>query len=260
MNSLPTITSFLIWFLIYAFIAGGLSVVCSKKLFRNKKKITVWAYKISSLFAIYIILRIFFFDIYRVSGNSMEPTLVDGDYVLVSKMRYGSRLPRSLYEIPWVNLLTYLYPFNLLDHNPSQAYKRLHSKQSLERGDIVIFNIPVYQKQFGIKRCNQIPGDTVSIYNEPVVALIPYYGHTVRISTDSLNVIERRIIIHYGLQPCDSLVLFSHNYYFLTGDNRVNSTDSRVWGVVQDDHIVGKACFIIISKESNGAYRWKRFF
>lgn len=129
MVSISPHASFLIWLFVYIVIGSVVYVVFSKRLFRNRKKITIFMSKTISLFVLYILLRIFFFDIYHISGNSMEPTLSDGDYVFVSKTVWGPRLPRSLYEIPWVNYLTYLYPFNLLVHRPTQQYKRLYSKK-----------------------------------------------------------------------------------------------------------------------------------
>lgn len=189
----------------------------------------------------------------------MEPTLVDGDYVFVSKTGYGTRLPRSLFEVPWANLLTYFYPFNLLYHDPTQQYSRLYSKRDINRGDIIVFNIPVYQKQFGIKRCAHVSGDNIWT-NDSIGNVLPHNNLCINIRSDSLSMVERRIITHYQLDAKDSTFHFHHNYYFLLGDNREASTDSRMWGAVQDDHVVGNVKFIVFSKETNGKFRWGRFF
>lgn len=226
-------------------------VIFARRLFKHRKRAVVLIIKIGSLFVVYILLRIFFFDIYRISGHSMEPALSDGDYVLVSKTAWGPRLPRSLYEIPYVNYLTHLYPLNLLDHNLTQQYRRLHSNNTIEKGDIVVFNLPVYQRQYGVKRCTLIPGDTIMAYRSAKASILPKKNDYIDLRRDSLSVVERRIVSHYKLQPIDSALYFRHGYYFLEGDNRDNSTDSRMWGALQDDHIVGKVSLIIFTKDLN---------
>lgn len=253
--SLTPFVSFLIQLFVWGTIGCALYFILSRRLFQHKKKITTWVSKTMSMFVIYLLLKIFFFDIYRVSGRSMAPTLIDGDYVLVLKAHYGTRIPRSLYEIPWLNLLTYLYPFNLLNHESSRQYRRLHSNQTVMRGDIVVFNIPVYQKQFGVKRCTSIPGDTIFDYNGMNMGVLPQLYYNAN-TGDSLSSIEHRILTHYTVIPQPH---FSHSYYFVEGDNKNHSTDSRTWGAVQDDHIVGKAGFIIFSKATDGTFRWERF-
>lgn len=158
---------------VYATIGCAMYVIFARRLFKHRKRAVVLIIKIGSLFVVYILLRIFFFDIYRISGHSMEPALSDGDYVLVSKTAWGPRLPRSLYEIPYVNYLTHLYPLNLLDHNLTQQYRRLHSNNTIEKGDIVVFNLPVYQRQYGVKRCTLIPGDTIMAYRSAKASILP---------------------------------------------------------------------------------------
>lgn len=155
--------------------------------------------------------------------------------------------------------MTYFYPFNLLGHQPSQQYIRLYSKRNVEKEDIVIFNLPIYQRQFGVKRCLKIPCDTID-YKDSCVNVLPYKDFSVNVFRDSLSVIEKRIIIHYRLSDIDSILCFPDNYYYLIGDNVKASTDSRTWGAIQGDHIVGKAKFILFSKEKNGKFRLKRFF
>lgn len=248
-----------VWLIVCIAMTWLLCVFFSKKFYKKTTLITSWGCRVASFLGIYIIVRVFFFEIYHVNGHSMNPTLVDGDYVLVSKISYGTRLPRSLYEIPWINLLTYFYPFNLLDHKPTQQYIRLFSKQDINKGDIVVFNIPVYQKMFGIKRCVYIPGDTIP-NDDTFLGVLPHNNLCINMCRNSLSKMDYEIITHYHVCPHDSLLQFSHNYYFLLGDNRGASTDSRIWGAVQDDHIVGKAKFIIFSKDKNGKFRWNRFF
>ena len=149
-------------------------------------------------------------------------------------------------------------PIYLLEHKSTQEYSRLYSEQFLNRGDIVIFNMPIYQKVFGVKRCVYIPGDNICIGDSGRNTL-PHNNYCVNIFKDSLSNIERGIVAHYKLEEKDSLLRFSHNYYYLLGDNKEVSNDSRVWGAVQGDHIVGCVKFILFSKEYNGKIRLNRF-
>lgn len=87
---------------------------------------------------------------------------------------------------------------------------------------------------------------------------LPLYERAIRVYEDnSLEVRDGAIYIND--QPADSYT-FKQNYYFMMGDNRHNSADSRFWGFVPYDHVVGKAVFIWFSKENGGDIRWSRLF
>ena len=189
----------------------------------------------------------------------MMPTLMDGDYVVVSKSLYGSRLPRSLYEVPWLRYLTYMYPISLLEYDSKKEYKRLYSINQVQLGDVIVFNNPVYQNFLGVKRCSLIPGDTIIINN--IINIIPSIRQQVFLNEDSLSIVKRRILQNYYLLPLDSNTpfVFTHSYYYVLGDNQDHSTDSRVWGALQDDHIIGKVCIILFSKSRERKIRWERF-
>jgi signal peptidase I len=100
---------------------------------------------------------------------------------------------------------------------------------------------------------------------------VPQKGTTIALSTQNLP-LYRRIIEKYeghNLEVKDDVIYidgvatdnytFSMDYYWMMGDNRHNSADSRFWGFVPEDHIVGKALFIAFSKDENGI-RWNRLF
>jgi len=138
----------------------------------------------------YLLVRTFLFETYRVVGQSMEPTLVQDERLIVSKLSY-----------------------------------RLHEPQ---RGDIIVFRDPQDSGRNLIKRIIGLPGEILEIRSgqvfingQPIDE--PYLGST---STRS----EPQIAIPDG-------------YYFVMGDNRNNSSDSRSWGVLVADRIVGKAAF-----------------
>ncbi|MDC1384593.1 MAG: signal peptidase I [Crocinitomicaceae bacterium] len=102
---------------------------------------------------------------------------------------------------------------------------------------------------------------------------IPYKGQTVKLSKDNIPYFRRIITSYEGHtlveKPDGSFIIdgkkattytFGMNYYWMMGDNRFNSADSRMWGFVPEDHIVGKASMVWLSSDPNGGFRWDRMF
>jgi signal peptidase I len=190
------------------------------------------------IFAV-LILRSFLVEPFRIPSNSMMPTLLTGDFILVNKFAYGLRLPMLNYKIVEIG-------------NP-------------QRGDVVVFKYPENPRIDYIKRVVGLPGDeinyrdkTIFVNGEPVIQLpvgsFSGEGSGIEMtgakqSLEHLGEINHVILTLFGAPDspsnCQVLalgpIMVPPNQYFVMGDNRDNSRDSRCWGFVPEDHFVGKA-------------------
>ena len=111
-------------------------------------------------------IRLFVFDFYLIPSSSMKNTLLPKDVILINKLKYGPRLPRSPFDIPIVNIGYYL------NENAKKRikeywwpYKRLSGTTNIKQGDVIVFNA-LWDKDFIlVKRCVAIAGDTLQIKN-----------------------------------------------------------------------------------------------
>jgi signal peptidase I len=157
---------------------------------------------------------------FKVEGSSMYPSFIDGEYMLVNKAVY-SRIDLGLIHkvLPFVD--PGKHPKRYIFHGP-------------QRGDVIVFVPPIYtgaseSKDF-IKRVIGVPGDTVDfrdshVYVNGKLVVEPYISAPTECAGQ---------YCHMTLQP---------DQYFVMGDNRTNSSDSRMWGAVSADKIIGKALF-----------------
>ena len=185
-----------------------------------------------------LVLRSFLVEPFQIPSASMVPTLQIGDFILVNKYAYGLRLPVTQTKI--------------LDVDDPQ------------RGDVMVFFPPGDERYF-IKRVVGLPGDHVQLLDnqlfingEPMeqTTTAEHYsaGYGYEIVEESLGgtshlVRKHRIPSRLG-KAVSSVVPEGH--YFMMGDNRDNSSDSRVWGPVPEENIVGKAFAIWM--------HWDKFF
>lgn len=310
---------------LYWLALGILFVFLIGLLFRSKLSVFVWIRKhsfVSSLisivgiFLLAISMRVFFIEIFAIPSGSMENTLFPGDKILVSKLDYGPAMPKSPYEIPWINLIWFLSADKTTNMDSVYwNYNRLSGFSRVKRGDVTVFIHPLW-RSFFVKRCVALPGDTLQIIDGAVYAnrqaiavpdlvkqsykmdlvkndstqwvnpknrklawtidnygpvVIPRKGMTIELTPVNFLVYRRTIerlekitleekggVYFLGTQPVTTYT-FRHNYYFMMGDNRHNSNDSRYWGFVPEENIVGKAGFVLFSNNWDG-FKWPRLF
>jgi len=322
------------------------------------------------LLAATIGIKLLAFDIYKIPSSSMENLLYPQDVVVVNKLKYGPRLPRSPFEIPWVNIAFY---FN---ENAKKRikedwweYKRLSGTSTIKQGDVFVFNSTWSKDYILIKRCMGVAGDTLRIKEGAVYtnsklfapaaternnykfkiknkqSLYKYLDaeglsyvmlrridnqfheanlskydldqlkkakliNTISIQLDSFNdnnglfckvpnkqwtydtmgpfvVPKKSMQIHLnpetfslyqatinGPENAKIKVLdgnyyidnkkikaytFKQNYYFMMGDNRKGTMDSRSWGFVPETNIIGKVQCVLFSNKDN-EFQWDRLF
>lgn len=178
------------------------------------------------IFLVIFVLRAFFVEPFQIPSASMVPTLQIGDYILVNKYTYGVRLP-----VVRTKVLDWGEP---------------------KRGDVMVFYPPHKNNQYFIKRVVGLPGDVVTyrnkqlyVNNEPVsteeLAVIPEGRISYQLSLEQLGDTKHLIQTAINKPSGDFSVVVKPGHYFMMGDNRDNSLDSRAWGQVSERDIVGKA-------------------
>jgi signal peptidase I len=212
-----------------------------------------WTAGLFPVILVVFLLRSFLFEPFKIPSGSMIPTLLVGDLILVNKYHYGIRLP--------------------------VINKKVIANQDPQRGDVIVFRYPKDTSTDYIKRVVGIPGDEVSFRNQqlylngtpvPMQQIPPpgFYDEDQRQYfpefKEKLGDVEHHILLNPQSQPFygaeDKITFpFRENCrysaegvtckvpagnYFMMGDNRDNSQDSRFWGFVPDENIVGKAILV----------------
>ncbi|MDR2154874.1 MAG: signal peptidase I [Burkholderiaceae bacterium] len=208
-----------------------------------------WTAGLFPVILIVFLLRSFVFEPFKIPSGSMIPTLLVGDLILVNKFTYGLKVP-------------------ILG-------ARITKGEPLQRGDVVVFRYPPKPSENYIKRVVGLPGDEVAYLNKaltvngrpmPQTAVPDFFDESqmeyFKQFDEQLDGKKHRIIIDprrpvflprvdefkYG-ENCRYTVegvtcKVPPGHYFMMGDNRDNSQDSRYWGFVPDANIVGKAFFV----------------
>ncbi len=216
----------------------------------NEPLVTEYAKSFFPIFLLVLILRSFIVEPFKIPSASMMPTLLIGDFILVNKYDYGIRLP--------------------------VLNTKIIDKGAPKRGDIVVFRYPVDPKIPFIKRVVGLPGDHISYYDkvlyingQPVKQVVKgryrAKGAGKRMGGASLRLEELDNIEHEMLIMSDQFSrefegVVPDRHYFVLGDNRDNSKDSRFWGFVPEQNLVGRAFMIWMNWDGKNSaiIDWKR--
>lgn len=224
-----------------------------KKRTSDKAKLPILIDYSRSFFPILLIvflLRAFLYEPFRIPSGSLEPTLLMGDFILVNKYDYGVRLPI--------------------------VHKKIMGDNTPKRGDIMVFRWPPNPSVDYIKRVIGLPGDRISYINKELYIngqKIPQTNPQKSIALgetgeewealekqEDLLGIKHKIYIDPSRKGQDYHdIVVPEGMYFVMGDNRDDSADSRYWGFVPDKNIVGKAVLVWMSWDSaQSGVRWNR--
>lgn len=199
-------------------------------------------------------VRSFVVQPYRVPTSSLAPTVLPGDFIIVNQFAYGLRFPA--------------YPF---------VTAKFISVGQPERGDIVLFRNPLEPDVLYVKRLVGLPGDDIVYYNKQLkingkladqVAVAPQVRSGLdenEEDADKLYKLEKLGPVEHAIYLDPSIMHLHDNghwtvpagHYFMMGDNRDHSYDSRYWGVVPEENLVGKVMGYWLSWDASKETGWK---
>lgn len=211
-----------------------------------------WLRSVAVAVVLFVLIRSFLVEAFKIPTGSMEGTLLVGDFLLVNKLVYGAEIPLTKTKLPGIRL------------------PRL--------GDVIVFQWPVDPTKNFVKRIVGMPGDTLSmrsgaLMRNGIVLREKYAVHNPKgeHSSEEDFTWQRRFLLQgQGVHPSRDnwgpLVVPGRNYFVL-GDNRDNSLDSRYWGFVADSLVRGQPVVVYYSYNPGNAgrfdwltrVRWKRF-
>lgn len=220
---------------------------------------------------IVIVLFVIFFiaQAFRIPSGSMKDTLLIGDHLFSKKFAYGIAMPHI--------------PFLEMSIMPWSDSLRLVDGDKPKRGDIVIFRYPHNPKQHFVKRCVATPGDELFVMNKNLYIHHKEGNEWIKENFKDYEIIELRTKLwvenpymqtHKGIHHDDKIINQGHEqmmplfklaplrvsdeHYFMMGDNRDHSNDSRFWGAVPYENIEGTPWFVYFSVDKNWEIRWDR--
>ena len=161
-------------------------------------------------FIIIVPIRVFLFQPFFVQGASMEPNFEDGQYLIINEFGYKE-----------TNI-------KIGDH----SILDINSFKDIERQRVVVFRYPLNPQKFFIKRVIGLPGEKVQIKDNKITIFNQEHP-------DGFVLDEKSYIPTSNITKGDETITLSDNQYFVMGDNRLYSSDSRVWGPVPKEDIIG---------------------
>ena len=237
-----------------------------KELMNEKEKIwwIEWTAGIFPLIFIFFLVRGFIIEPFKIPSGSMEPTFISGDIILVNKFYYNFKTP--------------VFNIHIKKNNPVKA------------GDVIVFKYPPAPNIYYIKRVVATPGDKIEYFfqtrqlniNDKTVSLsfqknAKEYDSKEDVSIYKEKLYETSHLIQLKLSKKDIIIptfegflnkencIFSleklvcsipQGYYFAMGDNRDNSLDSRFWGFVPENNIIGHPQAILINFSNFARFIW----
>jgi signal peptidase I len=219
----------------------------------SRKKMPLIIEYARSFFPVLLIVfsaRSFAYEPFRIPSGSLEPTLLVGDFILVNKFDYGIRLP--------------------------VVHTKILSIGEPQRGDIVVFREPPTESRDLIKRVIGIPGDHISYRNKTLYingkeAPQEFEKYStdhdennpepweVMQKQENLLGIKHSIYLIPTKEDDDFDVVVPSGHYFMMGDNRDDSGDSRYWGFLPEKNIIGRATHVLVSFDNfKHPVRWER--
>lgn len=213
---------------------------------RQEPVIVEYARSFFPVLLIVLVVRSFLFEPFRIPSSSMVPTLLVGDFIFVNKFTYGLRLPVTNTKIVDIG-------------DP-------------DRGDVIVFKLPSDTGVNYIKRLVGLPGDTVRYENRrlyingarvDVEAMGQYRGEGesgALLYNETLGEAGHEILLMPGRRSLEGTFRVPAGHYFMMGDNRDNSKDSRYRGVgiIPEQLIVGKAVRIWMNWSIPQMPKWGR--
>ncbi|RLA07153.1 MAG: signal peptidase I [Gammaproteobacteria bacterium] len=225
---------------------SGLLYLFDKIILRGRRdydakqpKIFEYAQSFFPILLLVLIIRSFLVEPFRIPSGSMLPTLLIGDFILVNKFSYGIR-------VPVIN-------------------KKIVDISDPKRGDVAVFKYPQDPSLNYIKRVIGLPGDKIIYKNKQITV----NGQLIKLSDEQeysppdgshktgqkqyeehLTGIKHNILLNQSVDNKSYEYVVPVGSYFVMGDNRDNSSDSRFWGYVPAENLVGKAFMIWMSWDS----------
>lgn len=205
-----------------------------------------WTRSVLVAFALFLLVRAFLVEAFKIPTGSMENTLLVGDFLLVNKAVYGAEIPGTGLHLP------------ALDEP--------------DRGDVVVFTPPHEPRKNYVKRVVGIPGDTIEMQDKVLLVNgVPSHephARFVDMGGDARHPNMKWQAGHLIARPGDYTpsrdtwgpLVVPDGHYFMLGDNRDNSEDSRYWGFVSRDAIRGRPWFVYYSFDpaSHDGLPWLR--